>query len=211
MVPPQSSLFDYEEGPPQGTLEELASNPKVQWFIKRVLNDYSPPKRGLLLIPESHQRPLTRSKLYLKVREFLQEASLDSKFHIVFISNVVGACPEELAEEKVPNFKLLGRWFPDERAISRTARLVGHYLERTRGRYRMRVAYVRGSYIKSVRLASILTGLKVVEVLREEDMDWLKHMGIRWAKVGLRMEEAFSVFRQRMLELANVQAKLSGF
>ena len=76
-------------------------------------------------------------------------------------------CPEEFAGEKAPNFKLLGSWFPDEQAISRTARLVGHSLGRARGSYRGRFAYVRSSYIKSVRLASTLTGVKVVEVLGE--------------------------------------------
>jgi len=206
----QTSILNYGEGPPRGTLGELASNPKVLEFIERVQNDCTPSKRNLLLLPESHEKPLTQSKLYLKVREFLQEASLAPKYHIVFVSNVLGVCPEEFAEEEAPSFKLVGRWFPDEGIISRTARLVARYLKRTREAYRQRIAYVRGSYIKSVRLARGLAGVKVAEVLGEEDLDQLKHRGIRWMKVGLRMEEAFSIFKQRILEPVDMQAGLSG-
>jgi len=206
----QTSILDYGEGPPAGGLDELASNPKVLEFIERVLNDYTPPKRNLLLIPESHEKPFTQSKLYLKVREFLHEVSLNPEYHIVFVSNVLGACPEELTEEKPPCFKLVGNWFPDKEIVSRTARLVGHYLVRTKDAYRQRIAYVRGSYIESIRLAGGLAGVKVAEVLSEEDLDGLRHRGIRWMKVGLRIEEAFSIFKQRMLELANVQTRLSG-
>ena len=196
----QTTLDDFKEVL-AGTLKELASNPRVLEFIERVQNDYTPPKRNLLLLPESHEKPFTQSKLYLKVREFLQEASLNPKYHIVFISNVLGVCPEELAEE-APSFKLVGNWFPDEKTISRTARLVGHYLKRTREVYRQRIAYVRGSYVKSIRLARVLAGVEVMGVFGEEDLDRLKHRGIRWMKVGLRMDEAFSIFKRRMLELA---------
>jgi hypothetical protein len=82
---------------------------------------------------------------------------------------------------------------------------------RTKDAYRQRIAYVRGSYIESIRLAGGLAGVKVAEVLGEEDLDGLRHRGIRWMKVGLRMEETFSIFKQRMLELAEGQTKLSGF
>lgn len=210
MDPSQTSILDYGEDPPQGTLEELAFSPKVRGFIERVLNDYVPPKRHLLLIPESRQQPFTRSKLYAKVQEFFQETSLNPKYHIVFVSHVFGACPEELAEEQVPNFKLRGKWSLDEEAISRTSRLIAGYLERTKRGYRQRVVYARGSYLQSVRLASTFSRVRVVEVLREEDLCRLKHRGIRWMKVGLRMEEAFSIFRQRVVELMGVQTRLSG-
>ena len=76
--------------------------------FEHMLNDYVPPKRHLLFIPESRQGPFTSSKLYLKVQEFFQEASLNPVYHIVFVSHVLGASPEKLSE-KVPGYRVLGK------------------------------------------------------------------------------------------------------
>ena len=44
--------------------------------------------------------------------------------------------------------------------------------------------------------------MKVVSVLGEKELERLKRLGVRWAKVGFRVKEAFSIFKRRMLELA---------
>jgi len=60
----------------------------------------------------------------------LKEQSFDQKYHIVFVSNVLGVCPEELAVKEVANFELLGS-IPDDSVIRRTASILARYLEKT--------------------------------------------------------------------------------
>ncbi|MDI6707952.1 MAG: hypothetical protein QME47_02550 [Candidatus Thermoplasmatota archaeon] len=61
-------------------------------------------------------------------------------------------------------------------------------------------------------MASELSGLKVELIFTESDLLWLKRFGIKWMKVGLRMNECFSIFKRRIAALTNnrwVQTKLS--
>ncbi|MEW6069303.1 MAG: hypothetical protein AB1485_01675 [Candidatus Thermoplasmatota archaeon] len=133
--------------------------------------------------------------------------------HIVFISNVLGVCPEELASKDVLNFRLIGS-MPDNSVIRRTANILARYLEKTRERYTKRLVYARSSYLKCVKMASELSGIKVESIFTESDLVRLKRLGIRWMKIGLRMDEAFTVFKRRVVELTNnkwTQTKLSMF
>jgi len=208
----QTSLFSHDDVL-VGTIRELASNPKVLGFIEGVMNNCMPAYPYLLLIPETRRKPFTRSQLYKKVKCFLREQGLDGKYHVVFISNVLGVCPEEMSGEEASNFELIGS-MPDSSVIMRNAGILTRYLEKTRNHYTKRVVYARSSYLDTVKLASELSGVKVESLLRESDLVWLKRLGIKWMKIGLRMPECFSIFKKRIAEITDnedVQMKISEF
>lgn len=208
----QTALFGHDDVL-VGTIRELASNPKVLEFIENVMSDYTPASPWLLLLPETRQKPFTKSPLYKKVRDFLREQAFEEKFHIVFVSNVLGVCPEELAAKEVSNFELIGS-IPDNSVIRRTANILARYLEKTKNHYTKRLVYARSSYLECARIASELSGIKVESIFTESDLVWLKRLGIRWMKIGLRMNECFSIFKKRIVELTNnrwVQTRLSRF
>lgn len=208
----QTTLFSHD-GVLVGTIRELASNPLTLDFIENVMNNHTPTSPYLLLIPETRQKPYTKSMLYKKVRDFLRERSFDSKYHIVFISNVLGVCPEELSGKEISNFELIGS-IPDNSVIRRTASILARYLEKTRYNYTKRIVYARSSYLEIVRMASELSGVNVESILTRNDLYHLRGRGIRWMKIGLRMDECFSIFKKRIVELTNdgwMQTKLSMF
>jgi hypothetical protein len=69
------------------------------------------------------------------------------------------------------------------------------------------LAYVRGSYLEAVREANKKLRvtdyeLQVTSVLAEEELTQLKKKGIRWMKIGLRMPEAFDIFKARIRKIA---------
>ena len=195
----QTSLFTNEKML-TGTIRELASSPRVLEFIEIVMNDYTPSNSNLLLIPESRHKPFTKSQLYRKVRNFLREHGFDQKYHVVFISNVLGVCPEEYATKEVSNFELIGST-PDRTVIKRTAEIIARYLIKTQQDYRKRIVYARGSYLESMKMAGEISGVSVDEILTPGDLMWLKKLGIKWMKIGLRMDECFTIFKKRIVEL----------
>jgi len=208
----QTSLFGHDDVL-VGTIRELASNPKVLKFIENVMTDYKPACPWLLLVPETRQKPFTRSQLYRKIKMFFREHAFGEKYHIVFISNVLGVCPEELADKETANFKLLGS-IPDNSVIWRTANILARYLEKTKESYTKRLVYARGSYLESVKTASAISRIDIESILTQSDLIWLKRLGIRWMKIGLRMNECFTIFKERIVKMSNnslVQAKLSDF
>lgn len=209
----QTSLFGHDELL-VGTIRELASNPKVLGFIEGVMNNCTSAYPYLLLIPETRRKPFTRSQLYRKVKIFLREQGIDGKYHVVFVSNVLGVCPEELSSEEASNFVLIGS-IPDSSVIRRTAGILARYLEKTKYDYSKRVVYARSSYLEAVELASELSGIRVESILTQGELVWLKRLGIRWMKIGLRMNECFTIFKRKIIELTNnnrwLQTKLSMF
>lgn len=197
----------------RGTIRELASNPRILEFIETVMNDYAPSTPNLLLIPESRKKPFTKSQLYRMVNFFLGEHGFDQKYHVVFISNVLGVCPEEFASKKESNFELIGS-IPDRTVIKRTAMLIARYLEKTKQDYSKRIVYARGSYLESVKIAGEISGVKVDEILTPSDLMWLKKLGIKWMKIGLRMDECFTIFKKRIFEMTSNntnQTKITGW
>ncbi|MBU3902501.1 MAG: DUF5591 domain-containing protein, partial [Candidatus Thermoplasmatota archaeon] len=189
----QTTLFSHDDVL-VGTIRELASNSKVLGFIEGVMNNCPPAYPYLLLIPETRRKPFTRSQLYKKVKGFLREQGLDAEYHVVFISNVLGVCPEELSGEEVSNFELIGS-IPDNSVIRRTANILADYLEKTRDSYTKRMVYARGSYLETVKMASENSSVNIESILTESDLVWLKRMGIKWMKIGLKMPECFSIFK----------------
>ncbi|MBU4190287.1 MAG: DUF5591 domain-containing protein [Candidatus Thermoplasmatota archaeon] len=209
----QTSLFSRDDDVLAGSIRELASHHRVLRFIEGTMNDYTPSDSNLLLIPESRRKPFTKSQLYRNVKNFLKDQSFDQKYHVVFISNVLGVCPEELAVKEVANFELIGS-MPDNSVIRRTASILARYLEKTMHDYTKRLVYARGSYLESVKLASELSGINVESILTQGDLIWLKRLGIKWMKIGLRMPECLTIFKKRIAEMTNnkyPQAKISEF
>ncbi|MEW6069324.1 MAG: DUF5591 domain-containing protein [Candidatus Thermoplasmatota archaeon] len=197
-----------------GTIRDLVMSQPVSEFIKKINNQYSPPRENLLLIPETRKQPFTKSLIYKKITKFLRERHLRSKTHIVFISNVLGVCPEEFSDEENTKFELLGGSFPDFTIIQRTGKLIADYLIHTKGFYKNRVAYCRGSYLESVKIASKLSGIEVLQILDDSNLYTLKRMGIKWMKLGLRMPEALSILEEKIVNLfasENTQAKLTDY
>lgn len=209
----QSSLFSREGNLLEGSIRELASNPRVLNFIEDVMNDYMPDKPYLLFIPEAIHKPLTKSRLYKKVKDFLRDNAFGAKFHVVFISNVLGICPEEYAVCETSNFKLFGG-SPDRTVMGRAAEIIARYLEKTKNNYEKRMVYARGSYLETVEMASENSGVNIESILTESDLVRLKRLGIKWMKIGLKMPECFSIFKQRIAEITDnedMQMKISEF
>lgn len=209
----QTSLFSREGNLLEGSIRELASNPRVLSFIEDVMNDCTPDKPYLLFIPETIHKPLTKSRLYKKVKDFLRDNAFGAKCHVVFISNVLGVCPEEYATCETSNFKLFGG-SPDRTVMGRTAEIIARYLEKTKNNYEKRMVYARGSYLETVKMASENSGVNIESILTESDLVWLKRLGIKWMKIGLRMPECFSIFRKGIIGIidnGDVQTKLSEF
>lgn len=209
----QTSLLEREQNVLVGTIRELASNTKILEFIENAMNDYTPACPYLLLIPETRQKPFTKSLLYKKVKGFLRENTSGEKYHIVFISNVLGICPEELADKEAANFELIGN-IPDNSVMKRTANILTRYLLKTKHEYTNRLVYARSSYLECAKLASELSGINVESVLTWSDLIQLKRLGIRWMKIGLRMDECFGIFKRKFAEIVDngdVQMKISEF
>ena len=209
----QTSLFSREDELLEGSIRELASHPRMLGFIEYVINDCTPDKPYLLFIPETIHKPLTKSRLYKMVKDFLRDNAFGAKCHVVFISNVLGICPEEYAACETSNFKLFGG-FPDRTVIGRTAEIIARYLEKTKNNYEKRMVYARGSYLETVKMASENSGVNIESILTESDLVWLKRLGIKWMKIGLKMPECFSIFKKRIAEITDnedVQMKISEF
>ncbi|MDI6917661.1 MAG: DUF5591 domain-containing protein [Thermoplasmatales archaeon] len=171
----QTSLFPREDDVLEGSIRELASHPRVQGFIEDVMNDYMPDKPYLLFIPEAIHKPLTKSRLYKKVNGFLRNNAFGAKCHVVFISNVLGVCPEDYAIKEVSNFKLFGG-SPDRTVMERTSRIIARYLEKTKNNYEKRMVYARGSYLETVKMAAEISDVSVDEILTPSDLMWLKKL-----------------------------------
>jgi predicted RNA-binding protein len=197
-----------------GTIRELVTSPTTLEFIKKINNQYRPQQENLLLIPETRKQPFTKSIIYKKISKFLRGHNLESKTHIVFISNVLGVCPEEFSADENIKFELLGGSYPDMTVIQRTGKLVADYLVHTKDFYKNRVAYCRSSYLESVKIASKLSGIEVLQILNDSDLYTLKRAGIKWMKLGLRMPEAISILEKKVVNLfgsENAQAKLTDY
>ena len=138
----------------------------------------------MLLIPESRKRPITESLLYKQIIRFFEEEKIRDKFEIKFI---------EIPQSNLPpkNFRS-GRTWVSKEQINQMAGSVKHQVSNTN---RKAIAYVRGAYLEAVRLAN------VESVLSEAELAPLKKKGIRWMKVGLRMDEAFTIFKRRVKEI----------
>ena len=67
------------------------------------------------------------------------------------------------------------------------------------------IAYVRGSYLEAIRLAAKKSGTEIKEIFSDDELAQLKRKGIRWMKIGLRMPEAFTIFRKRIKEFIRVE------
>ncbi len=151
-------------------------------------------EKNLLLIPESRKRPITESLLYKQIIKFFSaeggEKMID-KFEIVFIEVPKGNLPPA-------RFRSGGTLIKKDQ-IAQMADDV-----RRRVSNRKAIAYVRGAYLEVVRLAN------VESVLREEDLAPLKKQGIRWMKVGLRMDEAFTIFKKRIVEFSKPSLAMQG-
>ena len=138
----------------------------------------------MLFIPESRKRPITESLLYKQIVRFFEEEKIRDKFEIVFIEVPKGDLPPR-------NFRSGRSWVSKEQ-INQMANNVRHQVSN-----RKAIAYVRGAYLEAVKLAN------VESVLSEAELAVLKKKGIRWMKVGLRMDEAFEIFKKRIKEFVN--------
>jgi len=98
--------------------------------------------------------------------------------------------------------------------MGRTAEIIARYLEKTKNIYEKRMVYARGSYLETVKMASENSGVNIESILTESDLVWLKRLGIKWMKIGLKMPECFSIFKKRIAEITDnedVQMKISEF
>lgn len=145
------------------------------------------------MIPDTRKEPKTEDLLYKQIIKFFsaEEKKIKKKFEIKFI---------EMPNSKIQNLppaRFSGRqsWVSKE-MIGEMAKNLGIYIRQSGGKYNRIIAYARGSYLEAVRLAGIES------VLREDELAILKKKGIRWMKVGLRMDEAFNIFKQRIVEFA---------
>lgn len=93
-----------------------------------------------------------------------------------------------------------GRSWISKKVKMEMAENITKYLYGNGNKYNTKIAYVRGSYLEAVRLASEKSGIKIQEIFTEEELAMLRKRGMKWMKVGLRMPEAFTIFRQRIKE-----------
>ena len=126
--------------------------------------------------------------MYKQIVRFFEEEKIRDKFEIVFIEIPKGESP--------PQHFRSGRTLIKKEQIVQMANNV-----RRRVSNRKAIAYVRGAYLEVVRLAN------VESVLREEELAVLKKKGIRWMKVGLRMDEASEIFKKRIVEFSKNENK----
>ena len=83
------------------------------------------------------------------------------------------------------------------------AESITEYLYENGNKYDIKIAYARGSYLEAVRLVNKKLATEIKEIFTEQELAMLKKQGIRWMKVGLRMEEAFNIFKKRIKEFIN--------
>ena len=65
-----------------------------------------------------------------------------------------------------------------------------------------------------MKIAGEISGVEVDEILTPGDLMWLKKLGIKWMKIGLRMDECFTIFKKRIFELTSNntnQTKITGW
>lgn len=126
--------------------------------------------------------------MYKQIVRFFEEEKIRDRFEIVFIEIPKGNLP--------PARFRSGRNLITKDQIVQMADDV-----RRQTSNRKAIAYVRGAYLEVVRLAN------VESVLREEELKALKKKGIRWMKIGLRMDEAFTIFKKRIVEFSKSENK----
>ncbi len=161
----------------------------------------------LLLIPESRKRPITESLLYKQIVRFLQSENIEGYFDIVFISIADGVVEAKKSDDwnyrkskvKLPpkNFRS-GRLWISKEVIKEMADNISKYLYKNGNKYNTKIAYVRGSYLEAVRIASKKSGIEIKEFFTDDELAQLKKKGIMWMKVGLRMPSPFIIFRMKI-------------
>jgi len=174
-----------------------------------------------LFIPESRKRPIAESLLYKQIVRFLQYEKLEDKFDIAFISITDGVLEAKesdgfdygVSKVALPPKKFQsGRSWITKEVKQEMAKEIVEYLKKTRHIYGRRMAYVRGSYLEAVRMANEELRMRnpelmIKEIFTEDELAELKKRGIMWMKVGLRMPEAFEIFKKRMVEFSQEENK----
>lgn len=165
-------------------------------------------KPNLLLIPESRKRPLIKSLLYKQIIRYFDTEGLEKKFEIAFITlddGIVRAQYSENISEPTrvtlpPRRFQSGKSWVTQKDIKQIAILVAVYFTKTRDQYIKRIIYARGAYLEIMRLAGEMSGTEVEEIFSEKELTELKKKGWLWMKVGLRMPEAFEIFKKKIKE-----------
>lgn len=138
---------------------------------------------------------MTESLLYKQIVRFFEEEKIRDKFEIKFI---------EIPQSNLPPKRFRsGSSGVTKEQIEQMADSIVEYLEsRMKNQESCKViAYVRGSYLEATRLAAKKSGIEIKEIFSDDELAQLKKKGIRWMKIGLRMPEAFTIFKRRIEEL----------
>jgi hypothetical protein len=126
----------------------------------------------------------------------------------------------KLKANKLPpkNFRS-GRSWVSKKQIEHMAEKVVDYVRTHAEKYDKIIAYVRGSYLEAIRMANKVMSneqcvirkngklpitnypLPITELFTDDELAQLKKKGIRWMKVGLRMPEAFTIFKKRIRDI----------
>ena len=186
-------------------------------------------KKNLLFIPESRKRPITESLLYKQIVRFFEEEKIRDKFEIAFITIESGIVNQESGESgkhnslfMIPNSRSLpprnfrsGSSGVTKEQIEQMADNIVEFIKtKKQENIKTIVAYCRGAYLEAVNLANQELRIRneektiihnscfmIQSIFSDDELALLKKKGIRWMKIGLRMEEAFTIFQKRIREL----------